>query len=426
MSMSDSIRRMLERDEALRHLVDPLGDARRLIDPLGGAYDRLGIGAETMHFLQQEEERRKLLSGILGEYPLGAIRDGTIAQMAEEAVRNRKLLEGPIEEARQLGLLDPHSDVRRSMAAALEARQTYEQLFRRPELADVNRLAREALGAGTLAASVFGDARPGAALEAAMAAMQNPWARIEHMDRSARAFAEMQAMGRILNDRPPFEATLAVSLRPSLGDWRDILTPAPDLLTHPLLRSGFYLERGFDPALTDFPVPAFEESIDAAGLRERRDEAPEVIEGENIEDGFTRARDAFDQLQRFEIAIRRFIATTMHTAYGEHWMKHQLPSGMMDAWRAKRDTAVKAGEVERPLIDYADFTDYRQIIERGDNWKTVFKPIFGRPEDVRESFQRLFPVRIATMHSRVVTLDDELLLVVETKRVLQAIKKAGT
>jgi hypothetical protein len=30
------------------------------------------------------------------------------------------------------------------------------------------------------------------------------------------------------------------------------------------------------------------------------------------------------------------------------------------------------------------------------------------------------------MHSRIVTLDDELLLVVETKRVLQAIKKSGT
>jgi hypothetical protein len=90
----------------------------------------------------------------------------------------------------------------------------------------------------------------------------------------------------------------------------------------------------------------------------------------------------------------------MQASYGEHWMKHQLPSGMMDAWRAKRDKAVKAGEVERPLIDYADFTDYRQIIERGDNWKTAFKPIFGRPEDVRESFQRLFPVRIATMHIR--------------------------
>ena len=38
-----------------------------------------------------------------------------------------------------------------------------------------------------------------------------------------------------------------------------------------------------------------------------------------------------------------------------------------------------------------------------------------------ESFQRLFPVRIATMHARLINWDDELLLLVETKRVLRAI-----
>ena len=62
------------------------------------------------------------------------------------------------------------------------------------------------------------------------------------------------------------------------------------------------------------------------------------------------------------------------------------------------------------------------IIEQGDNWKGAFKSVFRRPEDVRESFQRLYPVRIVTMHSRIVTLEDELLLMVETSRVLKAIR----
>jgi hypothetical protein len=115
----------------------------------------------------------------------------------------------------------------------------------------------------------------------------------------------------------------------------------------------------------------------------------------------------------------------MRVAYGETWMKHQLPSGMLDAWRGKWDTAVKAGETEHPLTDYADFADYRQIIERNDNWNSVFKPIFGRPEDVRESFQRPVPVRIATMHARIVTLEDETLLVVETKRIVRAIRRSS-
>lgn len=44
-----------------------------------------------------------------------------------------------------------------------------------------------------------------------------------------------------------------------------------------------------------------------------------------------------------------------------------------------------------------------------------------RTKDIRESLQRLFPVRIATMHARLTTRDDELLLLVEPKRVLKAI-----
>lgn len=55
------------------------------------------------------------------------------------------------------------------------------------------------------------------------------------------------------------------------------------------------------------------------------------------------------------------------------------------------------------------------------NWETVFKGIFGRREDVRESFQRLYPIRNATMHAGILTLDDELFLRVETRRILKAI-----
>jgi len=46
---------------------------------------------------------------------------------------------------------------------------------------------------------------------------------------------------------------------------------------------------------------------------------------------------------------------------------------------------------------------------------------FDRLENVQEFFQRLFPIRIATMHSRFITLDDELYPEFETCRVLRAI-----
>ena len=61
----------------------------------------------------------------------------------------------------------------------------------------------------------------------------------------------------------------------------------------------------------------------------------------------------------------------MREAFGDDWTKHRLPVGMLDAWVDKREKAVKGGQPEQPLIDYADFADYRPIIERKDNWNAV-------------------------------------------------------
>lgn len=184
-----------------------------------------------------------------------------------------------------------------------------------------------------------------------------------------------------------------------------------------MVRTAIYAERGFDSDLTDFPPSAFDEGLRLAGLR--KSESAENVKVQ--QDGFARAQDAFTLLQGFEVAVRRFIAHAMRNEFGPDWIRRQLPAGMREAWVEKRKKAVDAGCVEQPLIDYADFTDYIEIIHRKDNWNAVFKHVFGRKEDVRESFQRLFPVRIATMHARLVTRDDELLLLVETKRVLKAI-----
>ncbi len=407
--MSNEFRLIREQQEAWKRMAFPLGDLRRHIDPLGNAYKQLGLGSTTMEFLRQEEERRKLLSGLGGF--------GGIAQMATDAERQRKLLKGPIEEARRLGLLDPTSELRQSITAAVEARAYYEKMFRHPQIEEIGRLAREAMTGASLARSVLGTQD---ALQAAMAGVQSPWLRIEDATVSARAFSEIVAMGRGIAARQPFGAEFADGLRPSLGDWRDMITTAAEPLIDPVLRSLFYHEQGFDPVLTDFTPAAFDESLRIAGLRDDEPEEPS-----EDEDGFARARYAFNQLQRFEALLRRFIERVMNDAFGNDWMKHQLPAGMLDVWVDKRDKAAKAGQPKQALIDYADFAEYRQIIERKDNWNAVFKPVFGRAEDVRESFQRLFPVRIATMHARIVTQDDELLLLVETRRVLKAIRHTG-
>jgi hypothetical protein len=88
---------------------------------------------------------------------------------------------------------------------------------------------------------------------------------------------------------------------------------------------------------------------------------------------------------------------------------------------AKRQDALDAGEPRQPLINYADFTDYPKIIARRDNWRDVFQPLFKRPEDIQKAFSRLHPIRLCTMHARIITNDDQLLLRVETQRISKAI-----
>ena len=124
---------------------------------------------------------------------------------------------------------------------------------------------------------------------------------------------------------------------------------------------------------------------------------------------------------RFETHLRRFIDQRMSEVFGANWVKHQVPGDTHAQWVEKRRQAQEAGEEVRPLIAYADFTDYVRILLRNDNWEAVFKAVFRRQEAVRESLQRLYPIRLCTMHARIITQDDELYLHVEVQRLLKAI-----
>lgn len=64
--------------------------------------------------------------------------------------------------------------------------------------------------------------------------------------------------------------------------------------------------------------------------------------------------------------------------FGEGWARTQLPNGMYEDWIDKRNRAVQARQNEAPLIDYADFTHYKAIIEGKNNWNRVFRSVFGR------------------------------------------------
>lgn len=264
-------------------------------------------------------------------------------------------------------------------------------------------------------------------LRRAIEAIQSPWLDMQAQMRSIGAFANIQSMGFALQNIPAFDNRLTELLRIDLGDWQDRINFPKEIFDDPLARSAFYQERGFDPALSAFPMDAFAESLDIAGLRG----APppvidaydyvEITEDDEQEAAFARTNAAHDRLQRFETQLRQFIDEQMTKTCGYQWIKHRVPDAIRQNWIKKREKARAEGEADYPLIAYADFSDYVPIITQKNNWKEVFALVFRRTTFVQESFQRLYPIRICTMHARMITQDDEIYLCVEIKRILSAI-----
>lgn len=414
--MSEIFRKMMEDEQRLQKLANPLGNLNQVLNPAGGAVAQLAAASATQGLFEKTGIHEKLLADICGTT--------SFSRLFKDLENHRRMLDGPLAEARRIGLFDSGSDINKTIAAATEAQSRYDKMFRLPKLSELTKLTEQAGEAFKITNALTADFERTNALRSAMERMTQPWLNIDHARQSATAFASLVDLGDGIASMPPFDSVLVDHLRPSLGDWRDPISLDVEAIINPVVRSELYAAQGVDPALTEFTVPAFHEGAVIAGLETPEDVANVKTSNDDADDEieFERAEKAFAQLRRFEVAVRKFIVEVMEDTFGEHWMKQQLSKDMRDKWADKRQAEIDAGRPDRSLIEYADFSDYKMIIEKGDNWKGAFKSIFRRPEDVRESFQRLNPVRIVTMHSRIVTLEDELLLMVETTRVLKAIR----
>jgi hypothetical protein len=333
----------------------------------------------------------------------------------------------PFWELQQAALLDPASPLHREMEYARKAAESYQARFVLPEMTETARLAAE-FSAGQCSEMAKYAEGALASVKAAMGNMSTPWADAQASLRSVASFAEIQGIGQALRTVPAFDEALSAALRTSLGDWRDPITWRPEIFTNLDARSDFYAGLGFNTGLTDFPPAAFAQSLDIAGLSwaiaPAADGRPAPVsrgEGDPEEQGLKRTNAAHNCLLRMERHLRSFIDNQMKQACGPNWPKHRLPNGMYEKWQEKKRKAEQEGAEARPLIDYIDFTEYEHVICRSDNWRSVFAPFFGRQESVRESFQRLHSVRLDTMHARLITQEDELLLSVEVRRLMRLI-----
>jgi len=337
---------------------------------------------------------------------------------------------GPLEDLRRASIVDIHSPLRREIEAAQKALASYTERFQLPDATAAARLL-EQLRIDPPKDMLARYAQEESSLRRAIESMRTPWLDVQETWRSLKGFAELQSIGSAVQSMPAFDENLSTALRVGLGDWRDTITWPTAIFTDLTARSEFYASLGFNPALTDFPSPAFEQSLDIAGLR--RDPPPlinlyglavESSDDDAEEKGLARTNVAHDWLQRLETQLRNFIEEKMTHAFGADWHKRRLPNGLYEQWQEKKLKAKQSGGRDWPLIAFADFTDYERVICKGDNWREVFAVSFMRIESVRESLQRLYPIRLDTMHARPITQDDELLLFVETRRLVRVIRKS--
>ncbi len=331
------------------------------------------------------------------------------------------------DDMQRAGRLLADSPIMRDIRRTSELMAGWETRFRLPEIAEIGSLLAN-VQKSPWSAAIAAAMPQTSCLADALAEMTKPWLNMEESMRSVAGLAELHDIGRVLRGMPGFGEGLATPLRLALGDWRDPISWQSDVLADHNLRAGFYADLGFNRELTAFPADAFDEGLYISGVRGERparivlyeDQVPAADDATEEAD-FARTNMAHDWLLRLESQLRAFIDQQMTRAVGADWVQRRLPNGMYEQWKGKQRKARQAGAAERPLIAYADFTDYLGVICRRDNWSEVFAAFFGRPESVRESFQRLYPIRLDTMHARVITQDDELLLYVETRRLMKAV-----
>jgi hypothetical protein len=405
-------------DEIRRQIEQALEMQKRLGLPQGSQLSPQVFTSSHMRVSDTAELIRAAHEGVNRQMFGGTIREMEVPQSVQIHGRLIKQVEDQLGDLRRWN--EPFRAMPSGLGAAVAAISAHEK-FRLPEAFELGEMARTVMAASSLASTVLETQEH---LQRTLGGMHTPWAQLNEGLVSARALSDIIAMGAGISRFGGFDRRFASALRPLLGDWRDAHMPEISELLDPMQRSSFYIEQGLDPNLTTFTSEAFDEGMRVSGLwytgaDEDHDEGLGVDENEDL-----RAEQAFSMLRHFEVEVRLFIQRAMEAHFGEQWMKRQIPSEMLAAWKEKREKAINSGQAPGQLIDFADFSDYKMIIERGDNWGKVFKPVFGRKEDVQESFLRLQPVRIATMHSRVVTKEDQLLLLVEAKRVLFAIKRS--
>ncbi len=234
-----------------------------------------------------------------------------------------------------------------------------------------------------------------------------------------QVFRELGNIANLIRLTNSFEADAASILRTELGDWRG----EENSTNQPKSDSNcpsIYLERGFSPEISRSSSIVVGGILDIVGIKfelvsienSRLTETSNLI----LPSQLNEREIARKKLDDFEFKVRNFIESRMTSEFGTNWVSSNLPPQMRDSWTEKLEKHRKGNASNFRLIDFADFTDYSRIITNRKNFP-AFAAFFHRIENIRESFNRLEPCRLALCHGRDMSTEEYTFFCTEIARI---------
>jgi hypothetical protein len=300
--------------------------------------------------------------------------------------------------------------ISRLIAEATGALPTRAQLAASfPEVVSPLRLPSPQEIASVDLAAAAGNPRAGrtwvAETAAEIAAIDTPWVAAGTPELAIGGYATLKGLTQFVAHTLPGAPRAVQLVRSRLGDYRRE-EDEDEVNADPLLATGLRLAHGFDVRLASLPIALAGAIFEPFGMVAATPTADQEQLDEFVAHG----------MRQLERKLRAFIDAQMTNAVGANWIRQRLNKKVREKWEAAREADRAAGRPAAALIQYADFGEYRSIIEQGDNWRDAFQAVFVRKEAIGELLTRLGAVRNPSAHVRPVSVEDVLTLRVDGYR----------
>lgn len=247
-----------------------------------------------------------------------------------------------------------------------------------------------------------------------MTTLVTPWALESHLGVSVVGFARIARLHDVSVGASPFEPATNEILNEELG------RPVPyDTEAGPADRESAMIDAGLNPEIIAFPAHAYPAVLFSVGFELRIDRITPVDSdgGDNSGSFHPQHADLFGQVEN---RLRRLVETELRKLAGDGWQR-RIHGDIRKKWQDRKTKDHDQRGDSYSLLFYADFMDLAEVICQGDNWKDAFGRFFISKQDFQTSMQRLIPVRNAIGHNRPLVRADQITLLSESFRFLNAL-----